>query len=158
MLPGGLLSKHGYTVNFGYFTGVCRGERELPFELSKDLIESFIAGAEAFAAEQETLALAERANTSLDGVYLSIYVKSTNRYIKSGYRWQKHSIVRVESKFDDGRSYSTYYIEGLPQVRNNEIRKPTSAYSASNAQEEMRVVALDARERDEFVFLRKQAD
>jgi hypothetical protein len=35
-LPSGLLSKHGYTVNWGFFHGVCSGHGKQPFELSCD--------------------------------------------------------------------------------------------------------------------------
>ena len=45
MLPGGKLAKHGYTVDYGYFNGTCRGSDELPFEQSKDVAEKALAGA-----------------------------------------------------------------------------------------------------------------
>ena len=45
MLPGGKLAKHGYTVDYGYFNGTCRGSDELPFEQSKDVAERALAGA-----------------------------------------------------------------------------------------------------------------
>lgn len=41
-LPGGKLSLHGYEV-IRIFRGTCMGSRHLPFEQSKDLIESAIA-------------------------------------------------------------------------------------------------------------------
>lgn len=45
-LPKGLLSLHGYKVEGGYFSGTCRGSRELPFELSCDLVKTFIVDAQ----------------------------------------------------------------------------------------------------------------
>lgn len=46
-LPNGKLSNHGYNVKWDMFVGVCQGSKELPFEQSKDLIETFISRAEA---------------------------------------------------------------------------------------------------------------
>jgi len=39
MLPDGKLAKHGYTMDYGYFNGTCRGSDALPFEQSKELAE-----------------------------------------------------------------------------------------------------------------------
>jgi len=50
-LPAGLLSIHGYTVEDGWFSGVCRGTSHLPFQQSHALIDQFIASAEAKIVE-----------------------------------------------------------------------------------------------------------
>jgi hypothetical protein len=42
-LPEGVLSLHGYTTRWGFFSGVCSGARHLPFEKSTDLILGAIA-------------------------------------------------------------------------------------------------------------------
>lgn len=57
MLPGGVLAKHGYTVDFGYFNGTCHGSDELPFEVSKDVAEASLA--KAAARRDELLAKAD---------------------------------------------------------------------------------------------------
>jgi hypothetical protein len=44
-LPKGGLSLHGYSVRWGFFSGICSGANHLPFEQSKDLIEDAIARA-----------------------------------------------------------------------------------------------------------------
>jgi hypothetical protein len=41
-LPAGRLSKHGYTTKWGFFSGVCNGSHELPYEQSCDLIKGYI--------------------------------------------------------------------------------------------------------------------
>ena len=46
-LPAGKLSIHGYTIEHGYFSGTCHGSKELPFELSCELVKTFIEGATA---------------------------------------------------------------------------------------------------------------
>jgi hypothetical protein len=42
-LPQGHLSIHGYTVNYGWFNGTCRGSHRLPVEQSCDIIQESIA-------------------------------------------------------------------------------------------------------------------
>jgi hypothetical protein len=46
-LPDGVLSKHGYTVQWSFFSGICAGAGELPYEQSCDLIRRFVEGAQA---------------------------------------------------------------------------------------------------------------
>jgi hypothetical protein len=41
-LPGGLLSKHGYTVDWGYFNGVCWGAHHQPLELDRKILDGAI--------------------------------------------------------------------------------------------------------------------
>ena len=38
----GRLAKHGYTVEFGYFSGSCAGSNELPLEISRDLLDRVV--------------------------------------------------------------------------------------------------------------------
>ena len=49
-LPGGRLAKHGYTTRWGFFSGVCRGSGERPFETHTDVIDAAIFGA-GYAAQ-----------------------------------------------------------------------------------------------------------
>lgn len=44
-LPNGLLSLHGYTVDWGCFNGTCAGAYELPYEQSCALIGKFLNSA-----------------------------------------------------------------------------------------------------------------
>lgn len=55
-LPGGRLSKHGYTVRWGFFAGTCPGSGHEPFEQSKGLIEGAIASATKQGNELEAQA------------------------------------------------------------------------------------------------------
>jgi len=41
-LPGGVLSKHGYTKRWGFFEGTCPGAGYGPFETHKDQVEASI--------------------------------------------------------------------------------------------------------------------
>jgi hypothetical protein len=42
-LPSKVLSKHGYTVDHGYFNGVCCGERHQPLELDRTFADQIAA-------------------------------------------------------------------------------------------------------------------
>lgn len=46
-LPGGALSLHGYTVQWGFFNGTCGGAKHLPYELSSDYCKACIVSAKA---------------------------------------------------------------------------------------------------------------
>lgn len=46
-LPGGALSKHGYTKQWGFFNGTCPGAGYLPFELQKDKAEAAVTRVQA---------------------------------------------------------------------------------------------------------------
>lgn len=70
-LPNGMLSNHGYRVQWDYFEGTCKGSKKLPFELSCDYIKRCIEGAKAsqeyFRKQiEETLA---NTTTSIDYHY-----------------------------------------------------------------------------------------
>jgi hypothetical protein len=54
-LPGGLLATHGYTVRFGFFSGVCDGSNQLPFEQSKEFAAASLASVQKWLDEQPTL-------------------------------------------------------------------------------------------------------
>jgi hypothetical protein len=41
-LPRGVMAKHGYTVDYGYFNGTCYGSENLPFEQSRDMLAPWI--------------------------------------------------------------------------------------------------------------------
>jgi hypothetical protein len=46
-LPGGALSLHGYTVDWGFFQGTCGGAKHLPYELSCEYVKECIVSATA---------------------------------------------------------------------------------------------------------------
>ena len=97
-LPNGVLSKHGYTVEHGWFNGVCPGAGHAPFEQSKDLVEQFIAA----ALEKKAQLLAEidetRASTDSDLVWVQLYRASTWGR-KGGYFWTKRKLVPGRNEY-----------------------------------------------------------
>jgi hypothetical protein len=46
-VPGGRMAKHGYTVSWGFFAGICQGSDALPFEQDCSLVAEAIRGAKA---------------------------------------------------------------------------------------------------------------
>lgn len=74
-LPGGLLSKHGYTKEWGFFSGVCPGAGFLPFEQSIDLIEDAIARAKDRVAYLEHDSSTLLKDDSPKNVWLHVYKK-----------------------------------------------------------------------------------
>jgi hypothetical protein len=92
-LPRNVLSLHGYTVEWSFFSGICPGSRHEPFEVSCKLIEKFISDAQtrlsATRVEIETLKHAPDANIA----WVREYISSKNRYQKSGYAWRQVEIT-----------------------------------------------------------------
>lgn len=63
-LPGNRLSLHGYTVQWGFFSGTCPGSRGMPYELSCDLIAEAIASQKVAIKSQRKFAAEQRALTA----------------------------------------------------------------------------------------------
>lgn len=72
-LPGGVLSKHGYTTRWGFFEKVCPGSGHLPFEVSADMIERCRDSAAASAVEARQQAAQYRAGKLDDRLRNSRY-------------------------------------------------------------------------------------
>jgi len=85
-LPNGVLSKHGYTVDWGFFNGVCGGANHAPFEESTDLIEGFIVS----ATEQKKRIEAEMAKLAeaVDPNDVWRYTYQNHKYF-----WEKRVLV-----------------------------------------------------------------
>lgn len=99
-LPGGRLSKHGYTKRFGFFEGTCPGSGHRPFEQSKDMVRKFMAKANEELAQLE-LEIAEL-ETSTDSK--SVWHRSYTR--TRGYIWEKREVIAIEKSYGDGTSGS----------------------------------------------------
>jgi|GEM_PF-3394692 len=103
LLPAGHLSKHGHTVRWGFFEGVCPGSGRLPFELSTDAIAEVVASVERDVAvtEGEIAAVEDLSNPVNDGGNVWVHVYDTSRH--GGYRWVK---ARLHDLVTDATSYS----------------------------------------------------
>lgn len=103
-LPGGVLSKHGYTVKWGFFEGVRTGSGHLPFEQDTSLIKTAIASARLrdiqIANTQDKLRqpVAEGESKGWYNVYYSARVRGQF----SGYSWRQVEVTVDEIKYSDG--------------------------------------------------------
>jgi len=75
--PSGVLSKHGYTVGWGYFSGICRGSGSPPFEVDRSLIDDAIRGAKAHQATLVEHIAELRANKEPARTHVRYYSKRT---------------------------------------------------------------------------------
>lgn len=112
-LPKDVLSKHGYTIRGGFFSGVCRGAGYKPFEKSCDQVKRYIGEAqselryiEAFIADLRKPATAET------GMWVNVrYENPKGRYFKAIYKWEQVALraeFRAYSSGDGGSQYYTF--------------------------------------------------
>lgn len=94
-LPDGRLSNHGYTVDWGFFQGTCRGSKELPFEQDFLLIHKFI---------NEVTKDIENLVTKRDEVLQSTDNKNVYRNIHSSgqHTWEQREIIVEEIPYSSG--------------------------------------------------------
>lgn len=105
-LPGGQLSQHGYTVDWGYFSGVCWGSKHLPFEQSIDLIASAIDSQKSTIARlrSEIADLAD--STDATKVWRNTYIPTR------GYFWEQVGITETIRKSDRRQSFNWSDFDG----------------------------------------------
>ena len=89
-LPGGKLAKHGYSVQWGFFSGVCQGSGHDPFEVSKDRIDAAIQRALVESGELEDRAIALDRPATEPVATCRVYRSQRecqNRFERPGYVW-----------------------------------------------------------------------
>lgn len=119
LLPDGVLSKHGYTVKWGFFSGVCHGSGYLPFEQSKDQIAAAVAAVETTIAEVEvTIAQLEDINSEVNGKHTAW----SNIYHRGGhYAWEQVEVVEFAgTKYESG---STNYCASIKRKLTEEDKR-----------------------------------
>lgn len=101
LLPAGVLSLHGYTVQWSFFNGICSGARHLPFEQSKDLIEASIERARQGRTAQKALAAQLRQPVPADATAAWVRVFHGSTKYGSDYRWHLVELTRTEKVIHD---------------------------------------------------------
>ena len=132
-LPKGQLSKHGYTVDYGFFSGVCTGAHGLPFEQSTDLIEGVIQS----VADQriETINIAESLKAETKIVWIRLYYKT-------GYQWELISAEDLTVKYyGENNEYSKVTYKNDQMIREQEL----GAFGVANTFEEKIIAENDKR-------------
>jgi hypothetical protein len=130
-LPKGKLSLHGYTVRWGFFSGVCTGSKALPFEQSKDLIEGAIARAKNMLAEtrKESADLKSGA-LKLEGnkAYVHAYFSPNSRRDRGGYKWTVVNVTLEKVTYDPADGGTGFYYKASyktdDQARPHDISIP----------------------------------
>ncbi len=119
-LPNGKLAKHGYTVEFNFFNGVCPGSHNLPYEQSCDLLPAQRDHAKATAKSMTKFAAETRALRDPKAVW--IHERTFDRgYGRSTYAWKQ-----VEVSFeghDLEYSGAKYYTATYSRVDRDGIAK-----------------------------------
>lgn len=115
-LPGGRLAQHGYTVEWGFFEGVCPGTGGLPYEVSTDLIEASIANAEQAALHADTAAATLLADAAPTHVWEYQHIPATWTNRKASARWNRHAIADLDVRRDERTGgVSLYTVEDKPR-------------------------------------------
>lgn len=95
-LPGGVLSKHGYTKRWGFFSGTCMGANWRPLETHFDLIEKCIASARARVDLLKVRVAELRAPATEEKGMAHVYIPSRSAgRLGSRYQWQEVSLIPV---------------------------------------------------------------
>jgi len=76
----GTIAKHGYTVDWGFFNGVCQGAEALPLEYDKALTESIITQLRVTVAPRAELLAAELAAGTVEPKWFKRVATGTRKY------------------------------------------------------------------------------
>ena len=118
-LPNGKLSKHGYTIDNGWFQGTCYGAGHLPFEQSKDLIEGLIESAqehiEKINAEIEELKASTDHTKAWRHAHAD-YQLARQLGRRSGYYWEQREIYK-HTRDDGYQSWKWKFSDDEPKGR-----------------------------------------
>lgn len=140
-LPGGVLSKHGYTKQWGWFNGTCWGAGHKPFEQSKDVIERAIKNS---TEDREKLLTQSRqwkaGELQLEGcmAWYHIY-NSASHGFRGGYEWQHVWISSERLENENWNPYLIFYM--TPKDK-----RPERLYSSSISERPMNSILDVQRE------------
>lgn len=93
-LPDGVLAKHGYTKEWGFFDGTCPGSGFLPYEVSCDQVKARIPQI-ADRAELERQVIKTLRTNPLPEDEMQVWAYKYVRYGVSGYRWIETRVEKV---------------------------------------------------------------
>jgi len=98
-LPSDVLSKHGYTVEWGFFNGTCPGSGHKSFELSCDLIDGRLKDIRlAIETEKELCEKLLNDPVNPEKVMIHFYQEGGyQRGQRSGYVWQESKLRKLET-------------------------------------------------------------
>lgn len=92
-LPNGRMAKHGYNVQFGFFSGTCSGSDYLPFELSIDRIERAIAEVTETKSRLQASIVNLNEQQPTDKIWVNQYFPATWEFRHSYHVWGQLEVV-----------------------------------------------------------------
>ncbi len=118
-LPNGVLSKHGYTVEWGFFNGQCPGSSGLPYEQSTDLIAGAIVSQQSSIASSQARAAILRDPNSDENTgstcWVNEYVVDARRL--GAYTWRKVELKHEATAHDDFVVHTYTYVGADQKVK-----------------------------------------
>jgi hypothetical protein len=92
-LPKGVLSLHGYKVTHGFFSGVCRGAKHLPFEQAFDLVAEQVTMAQEALANLEARQARYRAPATKPFAVVNVFVKDSRG--RTHHEWRRVEVLAM---------------------------------------------------------------
>lgn len=131
-LPKGKLSKHGYNVAYGFFSGICAGAAHLPYEQSCELIKRFIASAEQDLDRVLETQAQLRSRATEPKAWVRIYERNAGRG-RGEYRWRLREVTQESSATGHFEFFHYAPTEGADGIernpRNREISAPSGYWA-----------------------------
>lgn len=163
MLPSGKLSKHGYTVAFGFFSGVCVGSGKLPFEESCDLVKSFIESARDSLFTVKAFQSKLRKTPTEGKAYVHIRLADPRRFSCYTREWREVPITEEVIPFSDGNGhYSKFWRTGDTRWGRNELRgyevQPVDRSEVSASYDDTLATVCGKRNREYADWLQHEVD
>ena len=117
-VKNGHMSKHGYTVKGGWFTGVCSGERFAPMQVSRTQTDKLIADITAEIPELIVKAeLVKTGKLTPTSVVIGRYNnKQTIPYDVATLRDQAHARDSLEWSFRNRASAGQHFVKTLAEI------------------------------------------
>jgi hypothetical protein len=115
-IPNGVLSKHGYTIEWNMFDGICFGAKHLPFEQDISLIDDAIKMAQRTVDRLEQQI--DKISKDATKVYINNYYGyNTHPNRKGGFIYELYSVSELCR--DDRREHVVAY-HAIPQLTPND--------------------------------------
>lgn len=140
-LPNGLMAKHGYTVQWGFFEGTCPGSDAQPFELSKDLIAERIEWAARRASSLHRDAEDAEEHRDMVWVHEHVPAKFHGGRRLSGYAFWR-GIPREQVEIRTGYSTTVHWIGKDGEKRQDIVRETRVRHWEVTKVDEDRAVTL----------------
>jgi len=134
-VKNGTMAKHGYTVEHGWFNGVCSGERFAPIQVSRTQTDKIIA--EILAEIPQLLAKAEQVVMGKLFPQFVVVGRYDNRktipYADADVRDQRHACEQMVWELRNRASAGKTFTETLTSIANEYHGKPLTEVAKKEA-------------------------